>query len=396
MGFTFAPILITLSRMSFSHHIPVTLYIHVPWCVRKCHYCDFNSHQKTADYPEEKYVARLLAEFKHKLPLLNNREICSIFIGGGTPSLFSPRSYQKLFEALFGLANFKSDLEITLEANPGTVEQENFFGYRELGINRLSIGVQSFQADKLKALGRIHSAAEASHAVTIARKAGFTNINLDLMFGLPKQSLSDGLFDLQSAIDLNPTHLSWYQLTLEPNTYFYKHPPQLPKDENIWELQQQGQELLKNFGYQQYEISAYAKNNLHCVHNLNYWEFGDYLGIGAGAHSKLSGIFAENILRQENIKAPALYMNEQRNFIAAEHCVTKDELALEFFMNTLRLFKPIEFSLMQERAGLTPEDIKNFIAEAVAQEFMLVHADNLELTQKGHLFLNDVLEILTR
>lgn len=269
---------------------PLSLYIHTPWCIHKCPYCDFNSHALRGQLPEEEYIHALLSDFKSQQYLIQNRSIQTVFIGGGTPSLFSASSYKLLFKELRAMTPFDNEIEITLEANPGTIEQDRFAAYRECGINRLSIGVQSFQNEKLKQLQRIHSSEQAIKAINHCREVGFDNVNIDLMFGLPNQTINDGLSDLLTAISLNPSHLSWYQLTLEPHTAFHQNPPVLPADETIWELQQQGQQLLKENAFIQYEISAYAKTNRACRHNLNYWEFGDYIGIGAGAHGKITDI----------------------------------------------------------------------------------------------------------
>ncbi|HET8730764.1 MAG TPA: radical SAM family heme chaperone HemW, partial [Moraxellaceae bacterium] len=269
---------------------PLSLYIHVPWCVRKCPYCDFNSHAAGAELPETAYVDALLADLRQDLDLdlVQGREIASIFIGGGTPSLFSPDAYARLFDGLRRELHFASDIEITLEANPGTVEQAKFRGYRALGVNRLSIGVQSFSPEKLAALGRIHGRDEAVRAAEAARGAGFDNFNIDLMHGLPGQSVAEALADVRQALALAPTHLSWYQLTIEPNTVFYRDPPVLPEDDTLWSIQEEGQTLLAEGGYRQYEVSAYARPERECRHNRNYWMFGDYLALGAGAHGKVT------------------------------------------------------------------------------------------------------------
>ena len=267
---------------------PLSLYIHIPWCVRKCPYCDFNSHRSPDDLPEDDYVDALLEDLESDRVHAQGRPLRSIFIGGGTPSLFSPRAYQRLLAGIRHAVPFDDNLEITLEANPGTFEQEKFSAYRAAGINRLSIGIQSFNPLHLQALGRIHDDTEALRAAAIARRAGFDNLNLDLMFGLPGQSRREALDDLRRAADCAPAHLSWYQLTIEPNTEFYRRPPPLPGDDALAAMQEEGQALLARAGYRQYEISAYSQPGRACAHNLNYWTFGDYLGIGAGAHGKLT------------------------------------------------------------------------------------------------------------
>jgi len=335
-----------------THPIPVSLYIHTPWCLHKCPYCDFNSHAQQDPLPEKAYINALIGDFTEQLSLLQGRPLQTIFIGGGTPSLLSPESYEQLFTNLKRQASFSNTIEITLEANPGTFEQERFKCYRAAGINRLSIGAQSFQNDKLKQLQRIHDANEAIDAVKNAKQVGFNNMNIDLMFGLPNQSIDDGLSDLQTAIDLNPTHLSWYQLTLEPHTYFYQHPPKLPNDEDIWQLQLAGQQLLKQNGYQHYEVSAYAKPAHHCQHNRNYWQYGDYIGIGAGAHGKITDAKSQQIIRRWNHKSPKDYLNANKPAMAGRKVVSAAEQPLEFMMNALRLQEPIPLSLFEERTEL--------------------------------------------
>ena len=267
---------------------PLALYVHIPWCIRKCPYCDFNSHTATPELPEQAYVEAVLADLDLDLLHVHGRQLTSIFFGGGTPSLFSASALQALLAGIEQRIAFSANIEITLEANPGTFEQEKFAAYRALGINRLSIGIQSFQDSKLEALGRVHSGAEAIAAVSMARQAGFTNFNLDLMHGLPDQSPAQALADLQTAIDLAPSHLSWYQLTMEPNTVFWSKPPVLPEDDVLWDIQEAGQKLLAQHGFVQYEVSAYARAGAAAQHNLNYWSFGDFIGIGAGAHGKVS------------------------------------------------------------------------------------------------------------
>ena len=289
---------------------PLSLYIHVPWCVRKCPYCDFNSHESKGELPEQQYIETLLEDLKADSSYIQGRKIHSIFIGGGTPSLFSAEAYQRLFEEIQTLVPFADNIEITLEANPGTVEQGRFAEYRRIGINRLSIGIQSFDAEKLEALGRIHSNDEAIHAAEQAREAGFDNFNLDLMFGLPEQSTREALNDLKTAITLKPAHISWYQLTLEPNTVFHRYPPALPEDDLIFTMQETGQALLASHGYQHYETSAYTKEGHACQHNLNYWRFGDYLGIGAGAHGKITLPEQNQIIRTRKSRQPDHYLNE--------------------------------------------------------------------------------------
>ncbi|MBF3183977.1 radical SAM family heme chaperone HemW, partial [Pseudomonas aeruginosa] len=329
---------------------PLALYVHIPWCVRKCPYCDFNSHAAGPELPEEAYVDALLADLEQDLRHVHGRRLGSIFFGGGTPSLFSAKALGRLLEGVERRVGFADGIEITLEANPGTFEQVKFADYRRLGINRLSIGVQSFQADKLQALGRIHDGAEAVRAADMARQAGFDNFNLDLMHGLPGQSLDDALADLRQALALAPTHLSWYQLTMEPNTVFWSQPPELPEDDILWDIQEAGQALLDEHGYRQYETSAYARDGLRARHNLNYWSFGDFLGIGAGAHAKLSAPDGR-IVRTWKTRLPKDYLNPQKAFQAGERPLEAADLPFEFMMNVLRLVDGVPAALYPQRTG---------------------------------------------
>lgn len=372
---------------------PLSLYIHFPWCIRKCPYCDFNSHSLKISLPETAYLEALIADLEADLTKVAHRKIISIFMGGGTPSLFTPLSLQRLLTDINQRVEFADNIEITLEANPGTVEYQRFADYREAGINRLSIGVQSLQDEKLKALGRIHGAEEAIKAAQAAHAAGFTNFNLDLMHGLPNQTIEDGLYDLQTALSLNPTHLSWYQLTLEPNTFFAHKPPQLPIDEVIDELHDQGRKLLAHHDFQQYEISAYSKNNYRCQHNVNYWEFGDYLGIGAGAHSKITDVTNQTITRQWKVKNPKDYLDHKNNFIGEEKIINKKELPFEFMLNALRLYQDISVDLFLTRTGLPITAIKNHLTKAAEKE--LLHWDNdvIRITDLGRRFYNNLVEI---
>jgi putative oxygen-independent coproporphyrinogen III oxidase len=374
-------------------NIPISLYIHTPWCIHKCPYCDFNSHAVKGTLPESRYIDALIEDFESQQANLAGRSIKTIFIGGGTPSLFSANSYKKLLNTLRSLAPIDSDAEITLEANPGTVEQARFQGYHQAGINRLSIGIQSFDDHQLKTLQRIHTAAEAIKSVNIAKKSGFDNFNLDLMFGLPNQSTNEGLKDLETAITLNPSHLSWYQLTIEPNTFFHYQPPLLPDDDDIWMLQQQGQALLSANGYQQYEISAYSQPQKQCRHNLNYWLFGDYIGIGAGAHGKLTDVNTQTIQRRWNHKNPRDYLNPSQPFLAGQKHVDKKERALEFMMNALRLYQPMPLSLFEENTFLSRSEIERPLDQAIREKYLNIDQDTLILTQKGHNYLNSLLNL---
>jgi oxygen-independent coproporphyrinogen-3 oxidase len=377
-------------------NIPLSLYIHIPWCVRKCPYCDFNSHALRKPIPEKEYIDALLTDLANDYPLVKNRQLHSIFIGGGTPSLFKPASFATLLAGIKNYFELTPNLEITLEANPGTVEQDSFSGFREAGINRLSLGIQSLQDEKLKALGRIHSAEEAIRAVEIAKQAGFDNFNLDLMHGLPKQTLSDALYDLETALSLNPTHLSWYQLTLEPNTLFYKQPPVLPNDDLRWEIQEQGQKILANCGYAQYEVSAYAQPEKQCQHNLNYWLFGDYLGIGAGAHGKITDLSSGEIRRISKHKQPRDYLQaaeKNTSFIADTQIVEPKEISFEFMLNTLRLNQSIPLSLFTERTGMKVSLLKDSLQQAQDQGLIRIENEHIIKTELGSRFLNNLIEL---
>nr|WP_298167443.1 radical SAM family heme chaperone HemW [uncultured Pseudomonas sp.] len=370
---------------------PLALYIHIPWCVKKCPYCDFNSHAAGPTLPEEEYVDALLADLDEDLPRVHQRPLTSIFFGGGTPSLFSAKAIGRLLQGVERRIPFAADIEITLEANPGTFEQAKFRDYRALGINRLSIGVQSFQAQKLKALGRIHDGDEAVRAADMARAAGFDNFNLDLMHGLPDQSIEDALSDLRTAIAQQPTHLSWYQLTVEPNTLFWNQPPVMPEDDILWDIQEAGQALLAEHGYAQYEVSAYAQAGKAARHNLNYWSFGDFLGIGAGAHAKLSAPDGK-IHRAWKTRLPKDYLDSGKRFSAGERALSADELPFEFLMNVLRLTGGVPASLFTERTGLPLASLDAARAEAQARKLLRAEPERLCATAEGQLFLNDLLQ----
>ncbi|MCK5831466.1 MAG: radical SAM family heme chaperone HemW [Methylococcales bacterium] len=366
------------------------LYIHIPWCIKKCPYCDFNSHTLQSEAPEQQYIASLLHDLQQDIQLLKApKMISSIFIGGGTPSLFSAVSFDTLLKGISNMIPFQKNLEITLEANPGTFESQKFSDFRAIGINRLSIGIQSFNNVQLKRLGRIHSAEEAITAVEIARKAGFKNINLDLMFGLPDQSNQNMLNDIQTAIDLNPNHISFYQLTLEPNTYFHKFPPQLAKDEQIYTGQTQCQSLLAKSGFIQYEVSAYAKDNAHCQHNLNYWQFGDYLGIGAGAHGKLSLLHPTNMVRTSKPKSPEQYLKDRSPSLTK---ISLEELPLEFLMNQLRLKAGFNLAHYQSSTGLAPSTLEPALTTCLNQGLLTKQNNHYSCTAKGWDFLDEILK----
>ena len=377
---------------SHSELPPLAAYVHIPWCVRKCPYCDFNSHTAGPQLPEDEYVAALLADLDEDFEQVQGRRLGSIFFGGGTPSLFSAQALERIVEGLEKRVGFTEDIEITLEANPGTFEQAKFRDYRQLGINRLSIGVQSFQVKKLKALGRIHDGDEAIRAADMARAAGFENFNLDLMHGLPGQSLDDALSDLRTAIAQQPTHLSWYQLTVEPNTEFWSRPPVLPEDDTLWDIQEAGQALLAEEGYAQYETSAYAQPGRQARHNLNYWTFGDFLGLGAGAHGKISRPDGR-ILRSWKTRLPKDYLDPGKRFRAGEKLLETQELPFEFLMNVLRLTDGVPALLFTQRTGLPLEQLAEARREAEARRLLAADPQRLVATPKGQLFLNDLLQL---
>ena len=371
---------------------PLSLYIHLPWCVKKCPYCDFNSHTYKSGLPEDEYVDALIADLEVQLPDIWGRSIVSVFIGGGTPSLFSAASISKIMNTLRSHLNLAPHIEITMEANPGTVEQQKFNGFFAAGINRLSIGVQSFSDEKLKALGRIHTAGEAHNAVAVARKAGFENVNLDLMFGLPGQSIAEGLDDLKQAIELSPQHISWYQLTIEPNTVFYSQPPTVPEDDDVWELQQQGQKLLADAGYQQYEVSAYAKAGHQCQHNLNYWEFGDYLALGAGAHGKISRSDSGEVKRYWQLRQPKAYMQaEALDKTSDSEVLDEQQIVFEFMLNALRLKQGFSIASFIQNTGLSAALIAGTCEQAVSDGLLEKNEAGFAATERGYLFLNDLI-----
>jgi putative oxygen-independent coproporphyrinogen III oxidase len=376
---------------------PLSLYIHIPWCIQKCPYCDFNSHAVKQGIPEQEYIAHLLADLDVDLPYVQGRELHSIFIGGGTPSVFSAEGIAAILTGVKSRIPFADDIEITMEANPGTVEAERFAGYVKAGVSRFSIGVQSFQNDKLTRLGRIHQGNEACHAAELATNLLSTStlksFNLDLMHGLPEQSIDDALSDLRQAIALQPPHLSWYQLTIEPNTAFASKPPVLPEDDILWDIQEQGHALLTAAGYQQYETSAYAKPGFQCQHNLNYWRFGDYLGIGCGAHGKITLPQAGQILRTVKVKHPKGYMDLSKPYLDSETTVPSDELPFEYFMNRFRLLEPWSTDEFSALTGLAAVTVTPILAKAM--QLGLVHQldHRYQITPHGVRYLNDLLQM---
>lgn len=379
--------------MPLSQLPPLALYIHIPWCIQKCPYCDFNSHQLKQTIPEQDYISRLLFDLEQEMPNIWGRQLSSIFIGGGTPSLLSANSYDQLLSGVRALLPFQSSMEVTMEANPGSVEADKFRGFFEAGINRISIGVQSFDNQFLTSLGRVHDGDEALRAFEIARQAGFDNINLDLMFGLPQQSIEQALTDLKQAITLSPEHLSWYQLTLEPNTLFYHHPPPMPDDELTAQMSEDGIKLLHQFDYLQYEVSAYSRNGkFPSRHNLNYWQFGDYLGIGAGAHGKISRLDNQTITRKSKKRNPKDYLDNSKTLIDVEKQLTQQELPLEFMMNAMRLKNGVDSELFFQTTGMLLEQLEPRLSQAETDGLLARTTNNIRPTNQGFAFLNQLLE----
>jgi oxygen-independent coproporphyrinogen-3 oxidase len=366
---------------------PLSLYIHIPWCVRKCPYCDFNSHSRAlTDIPEHQYVQALQQDLHSELAAAQERPISSIFIGGGTPSLLSASAIDQILTSAREMIGFTENIEITLEANPGTIDSDKFAGYHQAGVNRLSLGIQSFNALHLQHLGRIHDPEQAKQAIAIARQVGFDNINLDLMHGLPGQSA-----DLAMALSFSPEHLSWYQLTIEPNTEFFNRPPTLPADDDLADIQLAGENQLADAGYQHYEVSAFCRPGNASLHNMNYWQFGDYIGIGAGAHGKITDRNSGHICRRWKTRQPERYLARDHDFSAGETQITTDELALEFMMNALRLNQGVPRSLFYERTGLADEAIAETCQRLCDKGLMIDSQTTLKLTELGRRFLNDVL-----
>jgi len=375
---------------------PLSLYIHIPWCIKKCPYCDFNSHAAGDHIPEDEYVDALIRDINSELPNVWGRRISSIFIGGGTPSLFSAASYERLLSHIHAVLPCLPDMEITLEANPGTFEQNKFSDFRKTGINRLSIGIQSFDDQQLATLGRVHNGLEARRAIDMVHKAGFDNFNLDLMYALPSQTTQQAIRDLKTALSFKPTHLSHYQLTIEPNTFFHTHVPEkLPENDLIWEMQHESQRLLASTGFQQYEVSAYSQAGCQSQHNLNYWQFGDYLGIGAGAHGKISRADNNQVYRVSKLRQPKAYMQHagQKTVISTQDDITAAQIDFEFMLNALRLKQGVETELYQQRTGQHLDSIDEKIQLAVAKGLLDTSQQRIKPTEQGFLFLNDLLLI---
>jgi oxygen-independent coproporphyrinogen-3 oxidase len=372
---------------------PLSLYIHFPWCVQKCPYCDFNSHAlRNNNVPEEAYVDQLIRELDYHFTELEPRPLHSLFLGGGTPSLFSASAIERLLSHIKKITHTPDNTEVTMEANPGTLTNQKHPDFLAAGINRLSVGVQSFNSDQLRKLGRIHNPNQAIDAIEQAALAGFKRINADLMFGLPQQSAEQALADIKQAMELPISHLSWYQLTLEPNTQFYRFPPSLPDDDQLITIQEQGQAAIQAAGFEQYEVSAYAKNADYCRHNMNYWQFGDYLGIGAGAHSKITQNNGQ-IMRYHNEKHPKRYAQPSFDQVVQRQVITKTDIIFEFFLNACRLNQPIAKKLFSDRAGLALDQVKQPIEQAKALAFIEENPENWQVTPHGRLFLNDLLQL---
>ncbi|MFC6276378.1 radical SAM family heme chaperone HemW [Psittacicella hinzii] len=382
---------------------PLSLYIHIPWCVQKCPYCDFNSHgikaqqidangysPQQANIPEQEYVEHLLQDLEQDLKFVQGREISSIFIGGGTPSILNPQAIGQIIAGVKERVKLAANCEITMEANPGTVDQTKFAGFVEAGVNRLSIGIQSFNPEHLKVLGRIHNTEQAKLAVQAAFKAGFKNVNVDLMFGLPGQTVEQALSDLEQALALQPTHLSWYQLTIEPHTLFASQPPELPDDDYIWDIELAGKELLEANGYHQYEVSAYAKQGYKCQHNQHYWQFHDYLGIGCGAAGKITTL--NGIIRTTKTKHPSGYLKGK--YLYLSETVNPEHYLFEYFLNRFRLFSPVEKKDFTLATGLVSQLADQALAKHIKNGNIKDTPDSWELTTTGRNFLNSILEDL--
>ncbi|TVS12447.1 MAG: oxygen-independent coproporphyrinogen III oxidase-like protein [Wenzhouxiangella sp.] len=378
--------------MRFSSQIPLSLYIHFPWCVAKCPYCDFNSHALSGPLPEEAYIDALLADLELELPRVWGRVVHSVFLGGGTPSLFPAAAMDRLLSGVRARLSLAPDAEITMEANPGTVEHDRFEDYRSAGINRISLGIQSFDDRHLKTLGRIHGGDEARRAIDSVRAAGFDNFNLDLMWALPGQTLDQALADVDQALEFAPAHLSHYHLTIEPNTLFAARPPQLPAEDAAWDMQDACGQRLAEAGFRPYEISAWARPGAISRHNLNYWRFGDYIGIGAGAHGKITLPAEERIVRTRRKSHPRPYLNaaEDLSFIAEERPVGTEDRVFEYFLNRLRLAEPVPLAEFEDRTGLARECLGEPLHQARELGLVEVETDHLHRTEKGARYLNDL------
>jgi putative oxygen-independent coproporphyrinogen III oxidase len=374
------------------HLPPLSLYVHIPWCVKKCPYCDFNSHVAKDNIPEQEYVAALIEDLKADLHWVQGRKLSSIFIGGGTPSLFSGPAIEAILVAAEELIGFQSDIEITLEANPGTFEQNKFADFYRAGINRLSIGVQSFDDSHLHRLGRIHDGSQALRAIATARSVGFDNFNIDLMHGLPDQTISQAEADITIAMNAGAEHISWYQLTIEPNTEFFSRPPILPVEDRLADIQKAGMAILRENEFDQYEVSAFALNGKKAEHNINYWQFGDYIGIGAGAHGKLSLPEQQQVIRTAKTRQPDHYLGRLGTALTHSKAIDPDEMTLEFMMNGLRLRQGVPVDYFMTRTGVDPKSIQKTIGQLQSQGLLESNSDRYRTTPLGYQFLNTVLQ----
>lgn len=374
---------------------PLSLYVHMPWCVRKCPYCDFNSHALKGDLPQREYVDALLRDLDQDLPLAQNRPLHSVFFGGGTPSLFGADHVARLLDGVAQRLSMPDNIEVTLETNPGTVEHAPFAGYCRAGINRISFGVQSFDDDALKRIGRIHSAAEAERAIKQAQDAGIDNLNLDLMYALPQQTLDAALFDVDKALSLRTPHVSHYQLTLEPNTRFGSNPPPLPDEDSAWDMQQQCQIRLDQAGLAQYEVSAYARSDRRCQHNLNYWNFGDYLGVGAGAHGKLTDAISGQIRRRWKVRTPRGFLEHAGTprGVGGDDFIATGQLPFEFMLNALRLNAGFAIDDFTARTGLPWHAVADSVASARSRGWLEADGNRIRASELGRRFLNDVIAV---
>lgn len=380
------------SSQQFTELPPLSLYIHIPWCVKKCPYCDFNSHTYETELPEKAYIRALITDLENELIHVQGRPLESIFFGGGTPSLFSAEAIGQILAAIEKRISFSPGIEITLEANPGTAEAKKFADFKNAGVNRLSIGVQSFDDRQLQKLGRIHNAHEAINAIDFAQRAGINNFNIDLMHGLEAQTKQQARIDLEQAISLGATHISWYQLTIEANTVFYKSPPLLPNDEKLADIQESGEVILNHSNFKQYEVSAYAQTDRQSTHNLNYWQFGDYIAIGAGAHGKVTSLEQQTIFRYSKTRSPKDYLSSNTNAIPNLQTVLSEDLALEFMMNNLRLNDGFLVEEYSRRTGLSFNNIDEKIKKLISKGFLIRQGKRIKPSKQGHYFLNSMLE----
>lgn len=371
---------------------PLSLYVHIPWCIKKCPYCDFNSHQATTTIPEQAYVQALVNDLEADLAWVQGRTLQSIFFGGGTPSLFSGAAIAEILNTAEKLIGFDPAIEITLEANPGTAEQQKFADFHSAGVNRLSIGVQSFNDQQLQQLGRIHNGKDALKAIDTAKTAGFNNFNIDLMHGLPAQTMAQAEADIQLAIQTGAQHISWYQLTIEPNTEFYSRPPLLPSDDHLADIQNIGSQKLQHACFSQYEVSAFALDGQRSKHNMNYWQFGDYLGIGAGAHGKVTLPKLNQVLRSSKTRQPDHYLARTESAVAQQQSIAHEQMALEFMMNGLRLRDGIPIMYFVHRTGLPTSAVQTQVEELQRSGLMATDVDNYRATDLGYQFLNTLLQ----